>query len=474
MRAPWLTGSSSGFRARPKSRRPGSWSMRAAPPPALPRADRCRSPPRARPGGTSSCWCRARTSCWRNRSCPRPRPAPSCSSSCPTRSRSSSPRTSRSCISPSAAARAIRPGCPSRSWPASSWTSGPPLLKSNGLEPEALYADSELLPQNPGQAVALLEEDSVVVRPPAGTVVTLPADALGRGARDRPLGHRAGHAGRAGASSSTPARRSGTATPPTVEAARAALRGHPDSAAHGRPARPLRAAAARRPRPPTSCRAPTRRPRRIRWAGARGGWRPCCSRASSPCTSPARPPSSPCSSTPTTARRLDRAGLSDGDAGRARHLRGAAPDGAAPRRRCARATASGGFLLALQALVQAHQAAPEAVLEALTFRDGALELKASAPSVESLDQAQPPAAPAGLAGAPGRRQSGRLRLRGPHPDVAREPDMARALELPSSLRSLSPRDRRMLLVGGVDRRDPLRARSHPAARSQRLASAAAA
>jgi general secretion pathway protein L len=51
-------------------------------------------------------------------------------------------------------------------------------LKENGLEPEAMYADSELLPQNPGQAVALLEEDIVVVRPPAGLPVTLPADAL--------------------------------------------------------------------------------------------------------------------------------------------------------------------------------------------------------------------------------------------------------------------------------------------------------
>ncbi len=48
--------------------------------------------------------------------------------------------------------------------------------------------------------------------------------------------------------------------------------------------------------------------------------------------------------------------------------------------------ASGGFLRALDALVQAHRAAPEAVLEALTFRDGSLELKASAPSVESLDR----------------------------------------------------------------------------------------
>jgi general secretion pathway protein L len=56
-----------------------------------------------------------------------------------------------------------------------SWLSA---LKSAGLEPEAMYADSDLLPQNPGQAVALLEEDVVVVRPPSGSPVTLPAEAL--------------------------------------------------------------------------------------------------------------------------------------------------------------------------------------------------------------------------------------------------------------------------------------------------------
>ena len=52
-------------------------------------------------------------------------------------------------------------------------------LRAAGLEPEALYADSDLLPVNPGQAVALLEEDVVSVRPPGGSPVTLPADALG-------------------------------------------------------------------------------------------------------------------------------------------------------------------------------------------------------------------------------------------------------------------------------------------------------
>ena len=51
-------------------------------------------------------------------------------------------------------------------------------LRAAGIEPNALYADSDLLPQNPGQAVALLEADAVFVRPPHGTPVTLPADAL--------------------------------------------------------------------------------------------------------------------------------------------------------------------------------------------------------------------------------------------------------------------------------------------------------
>jgi general secretion pathway protein L len=51
-------------------------------------------------------------------------------------------------------------------------------LRSNGIEPDVVYADSDLLPENPGQAVALLEEDVVSVRPPGGSPVTLPAEAL--------------------------------------------------------------------------------------------------------------------------------------------------------------------------------------------------------------------------------------------------------------------------------------------------------
>ncbi|HXZ59670.1 MAG TPA: type II secretion system protein GspL [Steroidobacteraceae bacterium] len=51
-------------------------------------------------------------------------------------------------------------------------------LRRASLEPECLYADSELLPANPGQAVILLEEDTVFVRAPGAPPVTLPVDAL--------------------------------------------------------------------------------------------------------------------------------------------------------------------------------------------------------------------------------------------------------------------------------------------------------
>ena len=51
-------------------------------------------------------------------------------------------------------------------------------LRSSGLEPESMYTESDLLPHNPGQSVALMEEDVVVVRPPTGAPVTLPVEAL--------------------------------------------------------------------------------------------------------------------------------------------------------------------------------------------------------------------------------------------------------------------------------------------------------
>jgi general secretion pathway protein L len=51
-------------------------------------------------------------------------------------------------------------------------------LKSAGLMPETMHADSDLLPENPGHAVALLETDVIVVRPPVGPAISMPADAL--------------------------------------------------------------------------------------------------------------------------------------------------------------------------------------------------------------------------------------------------------------------------------------------------------
>ncbi len=51
-------------------------------------------------------------------------------------------------------------------------------LKSAGLAPEYMYADSDLLPDNPGHAVALLESDVIVMRPPTGPAISMPADAI--------------------------------------------------------------------------------------------------------------------------------------------------------------------------------------------------------------------------------------------------------------------------------------------------------
>ncbi len=52
------------------------------------------------------------------------------------------------------------------------------VLNASGLKPETLHAESDLLPENPGQAVMLFDDDTVTVRPAGGAPVTLPADAL--------------------------------------------------------------------------------------------------------------------------------------------------------------------------------------------------------------------------------------------------------------------------------------------------------
>ncbi len=51
-------------------------------------------------------------------------------------------------------------------------------LHAAALTPECLYADSSLIPDNPGQAVLLLSGDSVMLRTAGGAPVTLPLEAL--------------------------------------------------------------------------------------------------------------------------------------------------------------------------------------------------------------------------------------------------------------------------------------------------------
>jgi general secretion pathway protein L len=51
-------------------------------------------------------------------------------------------------------------------------------VQAAGIVAESMYADTDLLPANPGQAVAWLDGDMVVVRPAGGSPVTMPVDAL--------------------------------------------------------------------------------------------------------------------------------------------------------------------------------------------------------------------------------------------------------------------------------------------------------
>src|SRR5665213_319481 len=51
-------------------------------------------------------------------------------------------------------------------------------VQAVGIVPDSVYADTNLLPANPGQAVAWLDGDTVVVRPAGAAPITMPADAL--------------------------------------------------------------------------------------------------------------------------------------------------------------------------------------------------------------------------------------------------------------------------------------------------------
>jgi len=261
------------------------------------------------------------------------------------------------------------------------WTT---LLKSSGIEPEALYADSELLPQNPGQAVALLEEDAVVVRPPSGNVVTLPADALAEALDIALTGIEPGTPGGRGlilyAGPAEWHRHSAT-----VEAARERFEGIQIQLL---PGGPLTLFAQQLP-----ATAPTNllqgaytpvSPHPVGWSA----WRVAAILLACFVGLHVIGKAAELSVLKHADHRLD-ASIEE-----VFHTALPGQPVTYEARRvmeqhlaAARASqAAGGFLSALQALVQAHRAAPDAVLEAMTFRDGALELKASAPTVESLDQ----------------------------------------------------------------------------------------
>ncbi|MGH8295190.1 MAG: type II secretion system protein GspL [Steroidobacteraceae bacterium] len=259
------------------------------------------------------------------------------------------------------------------------WTA---LLKASGLEAEAMYADSELLPQNPGQAVALLEEGAVVVRPPSGAVVTLPADALGEALETALSGIEPGTPGGRGLILYTGAAEWHRHAA-TVEAARAQFEGIQIQLLTGGPlalfAQQLPTATATNLlqghyAPAT--------PNRVGWSA----WRVAALLLAGFVALHIAGKAAELTVLDHADRRLD------ASIGQVFHTAmPGQPDTYEARREMEQrlaavraGEASGGFLLALQALVQAHHAAPAAVLEALTFRDGALELKASAPNVESL------------------------------------------------------------------------------------------
>jgi len=261
------------------------------------------------------------------------------------------------------------------------WTT---LLKSSGLEPEAMYADSELLPQNPGQAVALLEEEAVVVRPPGGMVVTLPADALGEALEIALSGIEPGTPGGRGLILYTGAAEWHRHAP-AVEKARERFEGIQIQLLTGGPLGLLAQQLATTPatnllQGPYAPAAP----HPVGWRA----WRMAAMLLAGLVALHVVGKAAELTVLKHANSRLD-ASIDQVF----RTAMPGQPDTYEARRQmeqrlaAVRASeASGGFLLALQALVQAHRAAPDAVLEAMSFRDGALELKASAPSVEALDR----------------------------------------------------------------------------------------
>jgi general secretion pathway protein L len=256
-------------------------------------------------------------------------------------------------------------------------------LKSNGLEPEALYADSDLLPHNPGQAVALLEEDVVVVRPPTGIPVTLPAaalqEALEMAQSSAPEG---GGAGRGLILYTGAPEWHEHST--QVEALRERFDGIKiQLLANG----PLALFAQQLPTAaPTNLLQGPYTPTTSRAVGLRA-WKVAAILAACLVGLHLVGKVAELTLLKRTEHKLDvdiREAVQVAMPGQA-----STPNARKlleQRLAAARASGSNGLLPALQAFVQARDAAPGAVVEALSFRNGSMDLKVSAPDASSLDR----------------------------------------------------------------------------------------
>lgn len=256
-------------------------------------------------------------------------------------------------------------------------------LKSNGLEPEAIYADSDLLPQNPGQSVALLEEDVIIVRPPGTSPVTLPADAL----------HEALELAQAGSTESGGAGRGlilYTGQPewqqyaPQVEALRERFDGIKiQLLANG----PLALFAQQLPTAtPVNLLQGAYTPTTSRSVGLRA-WRVAAILLVSLVGLHVIGKATELSLLKRNEHKLDvsiREALQAAMPGESNN-----PDARKVMERrlaLARASSSGGLLPALEALVRARGVAPSATLRALNFHDGLIDLQINAPDAASLDR----------------------------------------------------------------------------------------
>lgn len=257
------------------------------------------------------------------------------------------------------------------------------LLKSSGIEPEAMYADSDLLPVNPGQSVALLEEDVVVVRPPAGSPVTLPADALDEALQIAQSSPAEGGAGRGLILYTGPAEWHQHSA--RVEALRERFDGIKIQLLTGGP---LSLFAQQLPQgSPINLLQGTYAPTTSRAVGW-PAWRVAAILLAALVGLHVAGKAAELSMLKRNERKLD-ASISD-------VFHQALPGQqttADPRRRMekqladvAARSSAGGLLSALEALAQAHASAPTTAIQALNFHDGTLEMQLSAPDVGTLDR----------------------------------------------------------------------------------------